>query len=56
MKTIDEIVAMVRPDYVGVNNPRRKGVPTPGTAKVKSFEVTYDRADGTMLYVTIAED
>lgn len=51
--TIDDVVKMVHPDYVAVNNPAVRGVRTPGTAVVVSFEVDND-VDGVFLYVTIA--
>ena len=48
-KTIDEIVALIHPDYVSVNN--CPGGCT-GSAKVKSFQVEYD-TDGVHMYVDV---
>ena len=52
--TINELVKAVRPDYVSVDNPKVKGVPTSGTAEVASVKIDFDKVDGLMMYVTIA--
>lgn len=51
--TIEELVDLFHPDYVGVNNPAERGKKTPAETKVRSFQVDYDDADGVLLYVTI---
>lgn len=51
--TIDQIVKVVKPDYVAINNPREKGVPTLGTTEVEKVEIDFDKADGVCMYVTI---
>ena len=52
-KTIDELVALIRPTSVSVNNPVTRGVPTKGDALVESFKVEYDKVDGILMYVNI---
>lgn len=52
MKTINELVELLRPDFVSVDN--SNGM-TPGTAIVRSFRVDYD-VDGSHMYVKIDED
>ena len=51
--TINEVVKMVHPTSVAVNNPKIKGVPTRGDTLVSSFEVEYDEADGILLWIDI---
>lgn len=51
--TINEVVKMVNPTSVAVNNPKIKGVPTRGDALVYSFEVEYDEVDGVILWINI---
>lgn len=53
MYTIDELVKRVKPDYVAINNPKIKGVPTSGSTLVAHYEVEYDEGDGVMLWITI---
>lgn len=52
MWTIDELVDLFHPNFVGVNNPKVSGVPTRGDAKVVSFQVDED-TEGLFLYVNI---
>ena len=53
LPTIEELVDLFHPDYVGVNNPIEHGTYTPGNTNVRSFHVDYDDADGILLYVDI---
>ena len=50
--TIDDVVKIIRPDFVSVDNPRIKGIPTPGDTLVISYKVDLD-TDGIHLYVRI---
>ena len=52
--TIDELVDLFHPDYVGVNNPKTRDIPTSGSTKVARFTVEND-VDGLFLYVDIIE-
>lgn len=49
--TINELVNLIHPDFVSVDN--RRGL-TPGTATVSSFKVDFD-SDGIHMYVAIDE-
>ena len=51
-RTVDEVVRMVKPDYVSIDNPVHKGKATHGDAYVSSFKVEYD-SDGVHMYVQI---
>ncbi len=53
--TIDELVQLVKPDYVSVNNPKEKGVPTAGNTEVLKAEIDFDEVDGAMMYITIKD-
>ena len=50
--TIDDVVRIIHPDYVSVDNPRIKGIHTPGNTIVVSYKVDLD-IDGIHLYVRI---
>lgn len=50
--TIDDVVRIIHPDFVSVDNPRIKGIPTPGTTEVEDYHVDYD-VDGVHLFITI---
>ena len=51
--TIDELVTLLHPTSVAINNPKLHNIPTPGTARVSSFEVKYDEAYGILMWITI---
>lgn len=50
--TINELVDLFHPVYVGVTNPKERGVKTEGNTKVDHFTVYYE-SDGIQLWVTI---
>lgn len=50
--TINELVDLFHPVYVGVTNPKVRGEKTEGNTKVDHFTVYYE-PDGIQLWVTI---
>lgn len=50
--TINELVDLFHPVYVGVTNPKERGAKTEGNTKVDHFTVYYE-PDGIQLWVTI---
>lgn len=50
--TIDELVDLLHPEFVSVDNPVTRGVGTSGSTRVASYKCDFD-VDGIHLYVTI---